>query len=157
MKAKETNATVVFHEDENKLVLSGTLTAFRHGVNKFDKETEKYYLSIKAAALPQEIRDKIREKYFADAKEKFIPDPFKEGADPTNTYINLKSLYEIPVFREGTGNKKYSFDEVIEMGDGLPPYGSEVLLSMRLKEGAVYPLALKIVTIVKSSADDYFA
>lgn len=157
MKAKETNATVVFHEDENKLVLSGTLTAFRHGVNKFDKDTEKYYLSIKADSLPQEIRDKIREKYFGDAKEKFIPDPFKEGADPDNTYINLKSLYEIPVFREGTGNKKYSFDEVIAMGDGLPPYGSEVLLSMRLKEGAVYPLALKIVTIVKSSADDYFA
>lgn len=144
-------------EAENKLVLSGTLSSFRHGVNKFDKDTEKYYLSIKADALPADLRTKIREKYFADAKEKFIPDPFKEGADPDNTYINLKSLYEIPVFREGTGNKKYSFDDVIEMGDGLPPYGSEVLLSIRLKEGALYPLALKIVTIVKSSADDYFA
>lgn len=155
MKKKET--TAIFHEDENKLVLSGTLTAFRHGVNKFDKDTEKYYLSIKADELPAELRTKIREKYFADSKEKFIPDTFKEGADPENTYVNLKSLYEIPVFKEGTGNKKYSYDEVIEMGDGLPPYGSEVLLSIRLKEGALYPLALKIVTVVKSSADDYFA
>lgn len=149
--------TALFHEEENKLVLSGTLSSFRHGVNKFDKETEKYYISIKADSLPTALRDQIRKKYFADAKEKFIPDPFKEGADLDNTYINLKSLYEIPVFKEGTGNKKYSYDDVIEMGDGLPPYGSEVLLSIRLKEGALYPLALKIVTVVKSSADDYFA
>lgn len=149
--------TAIFHEEENKLVLSGTLSSFRHGVNKFDKETQKYYISIKADSLPAALRDQIRNKYFADAKEKFIPDPFKEGADLENTYINLKSLYEIPVFKEGTGNKKYSYDDVIEMGDGLPPYGSEVLLSIRLKEGALYPLALKIVTVVKSSADDYFA
>lgn len=148
---------VMLKEDENKLVLSGTLTSFRHGVNKFDKDTEKYYLSIKADSLPSALRDQIREKYFADTKDKFIPDTFKEGADPENTYVNLKSLYEIPVFKEGTGNKKYSFDDVIEMGDGLPPYGSEVLLSIRLKEGSLYPLALKIVTVVKSSADDYFA
>lgn len=154
---KENNATAIFHEDENKLVLSGTLTAFRHGVNKFDKETEKYYLSIKADALPVELRARIREKYFANSKEKFIPDTFKEDADPDNTYINLKSLYEIPVFKEGCGNKKFSYDEVIELGDGLPPYGSEVLLSIRLKEGALYPLALKIITVIKSSADDYFA
>lgn len=147
----------MFKEDENKLVLSGTLTSFRHGVNKFDKDTEKYYISIKADSLPSELRDQIREKYFADTKDKFIPDTFKEGADPENTYVNLKSLYEIPVFKEGTGNKKYSFQEVIDMGDGLPPYGSEVLLSIRLKEGSLYPLALKIVTVVKSSADDYFA
>ena len=155
MKNKDT--VTIFKEDENKLVLSGTLTAFRHGVNKFDKDTEKYYLSIKADAIPEDLRAKIREKYFSESKEKFIPDLFKEGADLSNTYVNLKSLYEIPVFKEGNGNKKYSFDDVIEMGDGLPPYGSEVLLSMRLKEGAIYPLALKIVTVVKSSADDYFA
>lgn len=147
----------MFKEDENKLVLSGTLTSFRHGVNKFDKETEKYYISIKADSLPADLRTKIREKYFGDTKEKFIPDTFKDNADLENTYVNLKSLYEIPVFKEGTGNKKYSFDDVIDMGDGLPPYGSEVLLSIRLKEGSLYPLALKIVTVVKSSADDYFA
>lgn len=154
---KEKKATTIYKPEENKLVVSGTLAAFRFGVNKFDKETEKYYVSIKADELPSEIRDSIRLTYFAESKEKYIPDPFKEGADLNNTYLNLKSMYEIPVFMEGKGNQKFTFDDVIELGDGLPPYGSEVLLSCRLKEGAVYPLAIKIINLVKANADDYFA
>lgn len=149
-------ATLIYNPEEDKLVVSGSLTALRYGVNKFDKDTEKYYVSVKADSLTKEVRDAIRVKYFSDCKEKYIPDPFKEDADVTNTYLNLKSLYEIPVFKEGDGNKKYTLAEVIELGDGLPPYGSEVLLSCRLKEGAIYPLALKLVTIVKANADDFF-
>lgn len=156
-KTKEVKGTVIYNPEENKLVLSGSLSAFRHGVNKYDKDTVKYYVSIKADDIPAELRTLIRDRYFADAKEKYIPEPFREDYNPDNTYINLKSLYEIPVFKEGSGNKKYTYDDVIELGDGLPPYGSEVLLSMRLKEGAIYPLALKIITVVKTSADDYFA
>lgn len=151
------DATVILKLEENKLVLSGTLSAFRFGTNKFDKDTERYFVSIKADDIPEEVRTKIRENYFADSKEKYIPEPFREGADLSNTYINLKSQYEIPVFKEGAGNKKFTFDEVIEMGDGLPPYGSEVLLSCRLKAGAIYPLAVKIINVVKASADDFFA
>lgn len=151
------DATTILKLEENKLVLSGTLSAFRFGTNKFDKDTEHYFVSIKADEIPAEIRNTIREKYFADTKDKYIPEPFKENADLSNTYINLKSQYEIPVFKDGEGNKKFSFQEVIDMGDGLPPYGSEVLLSCRLKEGAVYPLAVKIIKVVKASADDFFA
>jgi hypothetical protein len=154
---KNNKGTVILKLDENKLVLSGTLSAFRFGTNKFDKETERYFVSIKADDIPADVRKTIRETYFSDTKEKYIPEPFREGADLTNTYINLKSQYEIPVFKEGSGNKKYTFQEVIDLGDGLPPYGSEVLLSCRLKEGAVYPLAVKLITIVKASADDFFA
>ena len=154
--AKTKEPTVILKLEENKLVLSGILSAFRFGTNKFDKETERYFVSIKADDIPAEIRSTIREKYFANSKEKYIPEPFREDADLSNTYLNLKSQYEIPVFKEGAGNKKFTFDEVIELGDGLPPYGSEVLLSCRLKEGAIYPLAVKIITVVKMSADDYF-
>lgn len=150
-------ATIIYKPEENKLVVSGTLSAFRFGVNRFDKDNEKYYVSVKCDDLPQEVRDDIRSKYFADCKEKYIPDPFKEGADLSNTYLNLKSQYSVPAFVEGKGNKKYTFDEVIELGEGLPPCGSEVLLSCRMKEGAIYPLAIKFVTINKMSADDYFA
>ena len=154
---KNKEVTLIYKPEEDKLVLSGTLSAFRFGTNKYDKDTEKYYVSVKCDDFPVEIRDAIRTTYFADTKEKYIPDPFKEGADLSNTYLNLKSQYQVPVFLEGKGNKKYTYDEVIELGDGLPPYGSEVLLSCRLKEGAIYPLALKLITVVKTSADDFFA
>lgn len=148
--------TLIYKPEENKLVVSGTLSAFRYGTNKFDKETERYYVSVKADQLPAEVRDSIRLTYFDESKEKYIPEPFREGADPDNTYLNLKSQYEFAVFVEGKGNKKYTYDEVIELGDGLPPYGSEVLLSCRLKKGAIYPLAVKFITIVKTNADDFF-
>lgn len=148
--------TLIYKPEENKLVVSGTLSAFRFGTNKFDKETERYYVSVKADQLPAEVRDSIRLTYFDESKEKYIPEPFREGADPDNTYLNLKSQYEFAVFVEGKGNKKYTYDDVIELGDGLPPYGSEVLLSCRLKKGAIYPLAVKFITIVKTNADDFF-
>lgn len=144
----------IYKPEEDKLVCTGILKAFRFGTNKFDTKTEKYFVSI-LTSLDAETRKDIKDRYFSEAKEKYIPEPFREIKNG-ECYFNLKSLYEIPVFKLGEGNKKYSFDEVIEMGDGLPPYGSTVKLSMRLKEGAIYPLALQIIEIRKANADDYF-
>lgn len=157
-KEKTQEGYPIYKPEEDKLVIKGALTAFRHGVNRFDKDTEKYYISVRTTALPEEIRQAILSKYFEDTKEKYIPEPLKsDQKDPDKCYFNLKSLYEIPVFMEGKGNEKYTYEDVIDkLGDGLPPYGSEVILSCRLKEGAIYPLACKFVTIQKASADDYF-
>ena len=66
-------------------------------------------------------------------------------------------MYEIPAYHIDKGNQRFSFDDVIEMGDGLPPHGSEIECSMRLKEGAIYPLAIRFLTVEKSSVDDYFS
>ena len=146
--------TVIYKPEEDKLVLTGTLTAFRFGVNKFDTTKEKYYISIRTT-LDAATRQAIRDRYFAETKEKYLPEPLKNIEDG-ECYFNLKSLYEIPVFKAGEGNHKYSYDDVIEFGDGLPPYGSTVKLSMRLKEGAIYPLAVQFIEIRKANADDYF-
>ena len=144
----------IYKPEEDKLVCQGILKAFRYGTNKFDTKQEKYFVSI-LTTLDAATRQDIKDRYFSEAKEKYIPEPFREIKNG-ECYFNLKSLYEIPVFKLGEGNKKYSFDEVIEMGEGLPPYGSTVKLSMRLKEGAVYPLALQIIELKKANADDYF-
>lgn len=143
----------IYKPEEDKLVCTGILKAFRFGNNKFDK-TDKYYISI-LTTLDKETRQDIKDRYFAEAKEKYIPEPFRNIKDG-ECYFNVKSLYEVPVFKIGEGNTKYSFDEVIEMGGGLPPYGSTVKLSMRLKAGAIYPLALQLIEIRKANADDYF-
>ena len=148
------NSEVVYKPEEDKLVLTGTLTALRYGTNKFDTAKEKYYVSIKTA-LDAETRAAIKDKYFSETKEKYLPEPFKNITDG-ECYFNLKSLYEIPIFKQGEGNHKYSYEDVIEMGEGLPPHGSIVKLAMRLKEGAIYPLALQIIEIRKANAEDYF-
>lgn len=161
--SKEKSASVnnfIYKPEEDKLVVTGILTAYRYGTNKYDRDKSKYYVSVRTPMLPLEVRQEIRAKYFADAKEKYIPEPFTEdgmGSTDEEMYFNLKSLYEIPAFIEGKGNTRYGYEDVIELGDGLPPHGSEVKLSIRLKEGALYPLAIQFIKIVKTSADDYFA
>lgn len=147
---------VTYNPEESKLVVEGRLSALRYGVNKFDKDNNKFYVSI-STEIPAAIREEIRLAYFEDSKEKYIPEPFRDPANtPDKCYLNLKSLYEIPVFREGEGNKKYSFDDVVALGDGLPPIGSTIKLSIRLKKGALYPLAILIVDLVKQDAGRYF-
>lgn len=146
----------VYTPEENKLVVSGTLTALRYGTNKYDKDSPKYFVSIKTS-IPLAIREEIRDTYFDESKEKYIPEPFRDPATtPDECYLNLKSLYEIPAFRVGEGNKRYSYDDVISLGEGLAPIGSEIKLSIRLKKGALYPLAILLVEIVKQDAGHYF-
>lgn len=158
MAKKEVETSYIYKPDEDKLVITGALTAYRHGTNKYDRDTEKYYVSVRTAALPPEVILDIKERYFSETKEKYLPEILKDtDQGKEEIYFNLKSLYEIPAFVAGKGNTRYSYDDVIELGDGLPPHGSTVKLSIRLKEGAMYPLAIQFIEIVKTSADDYFA
>lgn len=150
----------IYKPEEDKLVVTGILTAYRCGISKWDKDTEKYTVSVRCTC-PVVVRSAIRDKYFGDSKEKYIPDPFKDlekADDDTEVYFNLKSLFEIPSYVTGKGNTRYSYDDVIEsLGDGLPPLGSTVEVAMRLKEGAVYPLAIRFIEIQKQNVDDYFS
>lgn len=149
----------IYKPEEDKLVVTGSLTAFRCGTSKWEKETEKYYIYVRTC-IPVNVREDIAGKYFADSKEKYIPEPFKDldkAQDTDEIYLNLKSLYEIPAFVQGKGNQRYSFDDVLELGDGLPPLGSTVELACRLKEGAIYPIGVRFVEIRKQNVDDYFS
>lgn len=159
MAKKPEEATVIYKPEEDKLVVTGILTAYRQGTNRFDKENERYFVSVRAKC-PVAIRSAIRDKYFSDCKDKYIPDVLKkldEANDEEEVYFNLKSLYEIPAYHVDKGNQRYSYDDVIELGEGLPPRGSTVECAMRLKEGAIYPLAIRFLTVEKTSVDEYFS
>ena len=78
--------TLIFKPEEDKLVVSGSLSSFRYGTNKYDKDNDKYYVSVKCDDLSKEIRDAIRAKYFSNSKEKYIPDPLRRARTlPTTT------------------------------------------------------------------------
>lgn len=150
----------IYKPEENKLVIPGTLTAYRYSGTKYANDKELYQVSIKTEALTQDLIDQLKEDYFSDTKDKFLPSFIKKfdngevGSD--GVFVNLKSQYEIPAFVEGQGNKRYGFDDVIELGEGLPPHGSLVKLSCRLKEGSIYPLAVMFVEIRKQDVSEYF-
>lgn len=153
--------------EENKLVVTGSLVTFRFGVNKYDKNTEKYYVTVKVDPdqLTDEDRQTIHDTYFADAKEKYIPDMFKVDAKTGKVkkleseealYLNLKSQYEVNIFFASKGNKKFTWEEYNEEVENMTPYGSNVTLACRLKSGSIYPLALKFNTVEKATVDSYF-
>lgn len=164
--AKATKDTVVKNEkgliykpEENKLVVTGTLTAFRFSKTKYTGDKDYYQVSVKTGSLTPEVVAQIKARYFSDTKEKYLPSFIKdmeENGGKEDIFINLKSQYEISTFMEGEGNKRYSLDDVIQLGDGLAPHGSEVKLSIRLKENSAYPLALLITKLQKQDASDYF-
>ena len=152
----------VYDPDNNKLVLKGVLTSFRFASTRFAGDKEVFQVSIKTNGLTAVLVDQIKARYFTDTKDKYLPSFVKdfekdpEGSEKNGVYINLKSQYEFGTFLPSDGNKRYTFDDVIEMGEGLAPLKSEVTLSMRLKEGSIYPLALRIDKLNKQDAADYF-
>lgn len=153
---------LVYDPDNNKLVVKGILTSFRFATTRFQGDKEVYQVSVKTNAITPELINDMKARYFSDTKDKYLPSFFKDfEKDPEKSikdgvYINLKSQYEFGTFLPNEGNKRYSFDDVIEMGEGLAPLKSEVTLSMRLKDNSIYPLALRIDKLNKQDASDYF-
>lgn len=149
---------LIYDPDKNKLVVIGSLTAFRHSCTKFKKDTEYYQVSVITDSLTPEVIADIKARYYSTTIDKYLPSYIKDAeADGcANLYINLKSQFEFSSFIEGKGNERYGFDDVIELGEGLPPIGSEVKLSMRLKDGGTYPMGLMFLKIKKQDVSDYF-
>ena len=150
---------LVYKPDDNKLVVTGILTGFRFSTSKYSQDKETYQVSIKTSALAPDVIKDIKERYFSDTKDKYLPSfikDFEKDPGAKEVYINLKSMYEFGTFIDGEGNKRYSYDDVMDLGDGLAPLHSTVKLSMRLKEGSIYPLAVMILKLQKQDAADYF-
>ena len=145
--------------EENRLVIKGILSVFRYSTTKYKGDLELYQVSVKTEAFTPEVIADIKARYFSDTKERYLPSFIKDAEEngcKEPIYVNLKSQYEFGTFLPGDGNHRYSYDDVIEMGDGLAPRGSEVTLSIRLKENSAYPLALRIDKLVKQDASDFF-
>lgn len=148
-----------YNPDQARLVVKGILTVYRFSTTKFAGDKEYYQVSVKTDSLTPEVITDIKKRFFNETKDKYLPSFIKEAEEngcKEPIYVNLKSQYEFGTFTQADGNKRYSYDDVIEMGDGLAPLKSEVSLSIRLTSGAAYPLALRIDKLVKQDASDYF-
>ena len=73
---------------------------------------------------------------YDDCGSKYTPSWLKDA----NGYMNLKSNFDIPV--KDVRGRKISFDDWIESGTTT---GAMVKIKIRQKEGAIYPMAVKIL------------
>lgn len=117
---------------ENKdVIVKGVLTSARIGTTKFD-DKEKNRLSIKSDNLPYEELDEA----YKGSGSRLTPKWLKDRTG----FINLSSKFDIPV--KDLNGRKITFEELCEKSTVC---GSEVLCSIVIKEGCVYPQALMVV------------
>lgn len=112
------------------VIVEGVIVSARYGSTKFD-DRNKYRFSIKSDNIPY---DEI--VAYEGVGTKMTPAWYINQ----DRYINLASIYSIPVLNsEGIKTDTdawFNTDNVI---------GSKVRVSIRQKEGAIYPVAIKVL------------
>lgn len=123
-KTNETNVT------DNTLIIEGTVISAYVGKSRFS-DVEKCRLAIESKTIPY---DKITA--FNESGARLTPSWFKDK----NGYMNLASLYNIPV--KDSRGREISFSEFVETETAI---GSKIKLSVTQHEGAIYPKAFIVL------------
>ena len=113
-----------------KLIIEGVVVSARYGATKFD-DNNKYRVAIKSDSINY---DEIHA--YDNVGTKLTPSWLKNR----DGYINLSSIYSIPVM--DVRGKQIDFDDWLAEYNVL---GSLVKVSIKQKDGAIYPEAIKVL------------
>lgn len=132
------------------MIIKGKLITCKREAKEFDKKRrteEKLFITLADAELTDEQLAELQEA-FKDSGKQFTPDWVKnfEG------YVNLSTKFELP-YRDINKEEFNSIETGI--AGGLKWMGAEVKVSVKVKEGALYPSAL--IFISEGTAVNAFA
>lgn len=113
-----------------KLIIEGVVVSARYGATKFD-DNNKYRIALKSDSINY---DEIHA--YDNVGTKLTPSWLKNR----DGYINLSSIYSIPVMN--TLGKQIDFDDWLAEYNVL---GSKIRVSIKQKDGAIYPEAIKVL------------
>lgn len=102
------------------------------------KTDEKLFISLAEVKLSKDKLAELKEVY-KDSGDKFTPEWVKNF----DGYVNISTKFELPMVSPD-GHKFDSIEDYI--ADGNAVIGATVKLSLNLKEGAVYPKAIVMLT-----------
>ena len=160
MAAKTTNKKAAKAEEkiESKSVyLRGVITEAMYGKRSFGKGSDskdKYRISLKI--VPEDM-DKLVEEaepFYEDTDDAWIPKWFKD--EDAREFLNLSSNYDIKIgMKTAEGVKDYGtmMDYIADNGN---INGSEVVLMVTLKPGAIYPQAILIKKLHTQTIGEMF-
>ena len=115
----------------------GILTKCRFEPGYMGKGDKAWKVSLKLdKPLTTDIKDKILSILKIDKNDRFCPKWLKDG---DNNYINVHSKFNIPcqsVFKD----RLLDMDLETELFEG-----AEVILAIKVKEGGVYPHAIRVL------------
>ena len=130
---KNVTSKQVEKKEKEVVIVEGTVVSARIGTSRFD-DKEKCRLSIKCE--PTTLDYAKFDKAFEKSGSRLTPNWVKNK----DGYINLNSKFDIPC-KDITG-KVITFEEFTEKSTAL---GSVIKLSLTIKDGAVYPVAFKVL------------
>lgn len=119
------------------MIIKGKLIECKRQEKEFDKKRrteEKLFIALAEVELSDKQMEELKEA-FKDAGKNFTPGWIKDFEG----YVNLSTKYEMP-YRDLEGNEYNSIEGGI--ASGLAWVGAEVAVSVKIKEGAVYPQSL---------------
>ena len=116
----------------------GTLTKCRFESGYMGKGDKAWRVSLKLdKPLTADTKDKILSILKIDKNDRFCPKWLKEN---DSEYINVHSKFDIPCQLLIKGNKVVDMDIETELFEG-----AEVALAIKVKEGGVYPHAIRVL------------
>ena len=119
-------------------IFKGTLTKCRFELGYMGKGDKAWRISLKLdKPLTAEIKDKILSILKIDKNDRFCPKWLKEN---DSEYINVHSKFNISCQLLIKDNKLVDLDMETELFEG-----GEVILAIKVKEGGVYPHAIRVL------------
>ena len=116
----------------------GTLTKCRFEPGYMGKGDKAWRISLKLdTPLTANIKDKILSILKIDKNDRFCPKWLK---DSDSEYINVHSKFNIPCQLLIKDNRLVDLDMETELFEG-----GEVILAIKVKEGGVYPHAIRVL------------
>ena len=115
----------------------GVLTKCRFETGYMGKGDKAWRISLKLdKPLTAEIKDKILSILKIDKNDRFCPKWLKDG---DSEYINVHSKFNIPC-------QSVYKDRLLDMNIETELFeGAEVILAIKVKEGGVYPHAIRVL------------
>ena len=115
----------------------GTLTKCRFEPGYMGKGDKAWRISLKLdKPLSTDIKDKILSILKIDKNDRFCPKWLKDG---NSEYINVHSKFNIPC-------QSVYKDRLLDMNMETELFeGGEVILAIKVKEGGVYPHAIRVL------------
>ena len=141
MAETTTETTTVKNTMEEKrykiFTFKGTLTKCRFEPGYMGKGDKAWRISLKLdKPLATDIKDKILSILKIDKNDRFCPKWLKDG---DSEYINVHSKFNIPC-------QSVYKDRLLDMDMETELFeGAEVILAIKVKEGGVYPHAIRVL------------
>ena len=115
----------------------GTLTKCRFENGYMGKGDKAWRISLKLnSPLTAETKDRILSILKIDKNDRFCPKWLKDDSE----YINVHSKFDIPCQLLIKDNRLVDLDIETELFEG-----AEVILAIKVKEGGVYPHAIRVI------------